>query len=108
MWRSYRTAPDVLENLTWQSHVLRNWTEHASGELNLQVQQVSKVTLQNQLALDMLLSKQHEVCGMLNLTDRECCITIHNATTTIAEAHQKMKEITEQTGELFQVMQPKD
>lgn len=104
---SYWTAPDVPENLTWQAHILRNWTERASGELNLQVWQVSKVTLQNQLALDMLL-QEHGVCGVLNLTDRECCITIHNATSTIAEAHQKMKEITEQTTELFQVMQAKD
>uniref|UniRef100_A0A8C9FCI5 Uncharacterized protein n=1 Tax=Pavo cristatus TaxID=9049 RepID=A0A8C9FCI5_PAVCR len=73
---------NVRENLIWQDHVLKNWTERASGELNLQ------------LALDMLLLKEHGVCGMLNLTDRGCCITIRNATTTIAEAGQKMKEIT--------------
>lgn len=99
---------NVPENLVWLAHILRNWTERASGDLNLQVQQVSKVTLQNQLTLDMLLLKEHGVCGMLNLIDRKCCITIHNTTTTIAESCQKMKEITTQTGELFQVMQLKD
>ncbi|KAM6077424.1 uncharacterized protein LJ206_008052 isoform 1-T1 [Theristicus caerulescens] len=98
----------VLENLTWQAHVLSNWTRHAFGELNLQVQQVSKMTLQNRLALDMLLLKEQGVCGMLNLTDGECCLTIHNATTTIEEARKKMREVSEQTGELFRAMQPKD
>lgn len=99
---------NVPENLAWLAHILRNWTERASGELNLQIQQVSKMTSQNQLTLDMLLLKEHGVCGMLNLTDRECCITIHTTTTTIAESCQKMKEITTQTSELFQVMQLKD
>lgn len=37
----------VLENLTWQVHVLSNWTRHAFGEINLQVQRMSKMTLQN-------------------------------------------------------------
>jgi len=45
---------------------------------------------------------------MLNGTGGEWCITIHNATTTITEAIQNTKEITKKTGELFQVMQPRD
>lgn len=76
----------ALENITWQVHVLSNWTRYTFGELNLQVQQVSKMTLQNRLALDMLLLKEQGVCGILNLSDAECCITIHNATTSIEEA----------------------
>lgn len=98
----------VWENLTRQVHVLSNWTGRSLEEPNLQVQQASKMALQDRLALDMLLLKEHGVCGMLNLTDEECCVTVHNATTTIEEARQKMKEIAEQTGELFQAMQPKD
>ena len=94
----------VLENLTWQAHILRNWTEHAFGELNLQVPQVSKMALQNRLALDMLLVKEQGVCGVLNRTAGECCVTIHNATTAIEEARQKMQEITAETGDLFQSM----
>lgn len=88
--------------------MLSNWTGRSLEEPNLQVQQASKMALQDRLALDMLLLKEHGVCGMLNLTDEECCVTVHNATTTIEEARQKMKEIAEQTGELFQAMQPKD
>ncbi|XP_076193727.1 uncharacterized protein LOC143160061 [Aptenodytes patagonicus] len=87
----------VLENLTWQMHVLSNWTSHTFGELNLQVPQVSKMALQNRLALDMLLVKEQGVCGVLNHTAGECCVTIHNATTTIEEACQKMQEITAKT-----------
>ena len=98
----------ALENLTWQVHVLSNWTSYAFREMNLQIQQVSKMTLQNRLALDMLLLKEQGACGMLNLTDGECCLTIHNATTTIEEAREKMREVTEKTRELFQAMQPKD
>lgn len=98
----------ALDNLTWQVHVLSNWTRYAFGEMNVQVQHVSKMTLQNRLALDMLLLKEHGVCGMLNLTKGECCITIYNASTTIEEARAKMKEVADKTGELFQAMQPAD
>ena len=76
--------------------------------MNIQLQQVSKMTLQNRLALAMLLLKEQGDCGILNHTEEECCITIHNATTSIEEAHTKMKEITDQTGELFCAMQSKD
>ncbi|KAK4828043.1 hypothetical protein QYF61_023081, partial [Mycteria americana] len=98
----------VLENITWQVHLLSNWTRYTLGELNLQVQQVLKMTLQNHLALDIILLKEQGVCGMLNLSDGECCITIHNTSTTIEEARTKMKEIADQTAELFQSLQPKD
>ncbi|KAK4806678.1 hypothetical protein QYF61_027679 [Mycteria americana] len=66
------------------------------------------MTLQNCLALDIILLKEQGVCGMLNLSDGECCITIHNASTTIEEAWTKMKEIADQTADLFRSLQPKD
>ncbi|KAK4829355.1 hypothetical protein QYF61_003282 [Mycteria americana] len=82
----------VLENITWQIRFRR--TQSTS-------QQVSKMTLQSHLALDIILLKAQGVCGMLNLVDGECCITIHNASITIEEAWTKMKEIANQTAELF-------
>lgn len=44
------------------------------------------ITLQNRSALEMLLLKEQGVCRMLNLTNGECCLTIHNATSTTEEA----------------------
>lgn len=66
------------------------------------------MTLQSRLALDMLLLKDQGVCGMLNLSEAECCITIYNASSSIEEAQAKMKEIADQTGELFRSTQPHD
>lgn len=70
----------------WQVHVLSNWTAHAFGEMNLQVQQVLKVALQNCFALDMVLVKEQCVCGVLNNRAGECHVTIHNARTRVEEA----------------------
>lgn len=98
----------VLENLTWLVHVLSNWTNYAFRERNIQIQQLSKMALQNRLALDILLLKEQGVRGMLNLTNGQCCITTHNTTTTTEEARKKMKEVSKQTGKLFRAMQSKD
>lgn len=97
----------VLQNTTWQMRVLSNWTHCAFGELNTQVQQGSEMIPQDRLALDMLI-KEHVICGMLNLTDGECCITIHNASISIEEARVKMREDTDKNWDLFQAMQPGD
>lgn len=105
---SRQTAPECSRKFSLAGSYTEKLDWTCIWRVNLQIQQVSKMTSQNQLTLDMLLLKEHGVCGMLNLTDRECCITIHTTTTTIAESCQKMKEITTQTGELFQVMQLKD
>lgn len=61
----------ALLKLTPQVQTLSNWTQLALKELNQWGQQVSKMTLQKPLALDM---KEHGVCRMLNLTEGECCI----------------------------------
>lgn len=76
-------------------------------ELNVQnvQEQVRKTALQNQLVLDMLLSKEQGICGMLNLTETQGCITIHNAASSIEEGQAKMKEITNQISEFFQSLQ---
>lgn len=76
----------VLEAITWHISVLSNWAQHAFGELNTQVQQTAKMTLQNRLAVDMILLKEQRLCGMLNLTESECYVTTHNTSTFIEEA----------------------
>lgn len=55
-----QTHHRALENLTWQVHVLSNCTRYAFGDLNKQMQQLSKMMLQNHLTLDMLLLKSKE------------------------------------------------
>lgn len=64
------------------------------------------MALQSRLALDILLLKKQGVYGMINLTENECTITIHNAMSSIEKAWAKVKEMANQTSELFQSLQP--
>jgi len=68
----------------------------------------NRSALQNRLTLDMLLLSEPGVYAMLNLTDGERCLTIHNAATSLEETRQKMKEVSEQAEELSHAMQLKD
>ena len=76
----------VLENLTWQVDILSNLTHYAFGEKNVQI---NRSALQNRLTLDMLLLSEQGVYAMLNLTDGECCLTIHSTTNSLEETQQK-------------------
>lgn len=80
----------VLENITWELHLWSSWTGYTFRELNLQFQQAPRMTLQNRLALGMLLLKEQGGCGMSNLTDGEHCVTIHDTSTPTEEAPAKM------------------
>jgi len=55
-----------IENLTWQVESLANWAKPAIIAVDLQLQATSKMTLQNRLALDMILLKENGVCGWLH------------------------------------------
>lgn len=63
------------------------------GELNIHIHQASKLTLQNKLALDMLLLKKQGVWGMLQLSEAECCTIIDNASSSTEKAKAKMREV---------------
>ncbi|GAB0209171.1 hypothetical protein GRJ2_003382800 [Grus japonensis] len=99
-----------IENLTWQVETLANWTRTAIEASNTQLQATSQMTLQNRLALDILLLKENGICGWLNNTypDETCCVSIPNVSVTLHEAMDEMRKIADQTRELREKMKPAD
>jgi len=65
-----------LYKLTGQVEKLANVTRKGFRQLNLQLQATSRMTLQNRMALDMLLLKEHGVCGYLRDKIDHCCVHI--------------------------------
>jgi len=82
-----------IENLTWQVESLANWTRIETHAVDLKLQATSKATLQNRLALNMVLLKESGVCGWLNASypDKTCCVSIPNISTTLHQAIGKMR-----------------
>ena len=82
-------------------------------DLNLQLQATTKMTLQNRMALDILLIKEHGVCGYLKDRVDHCCVHIPNVTadiehyisqlTKVEQEAEKEREYIEQSwvGALF-------
>lgn len=69
-----------LNNLTGQIEVLANATKIGLHDLNVQLQATSRMTLQNRLALDLMLLHENGVCGYLKLNDDKCYVHIPNVT----------------------------
>ena len=65
-------------------------------ELNLQLQATSRMTLQNRMALDMLLLKEHGVCGYLKNRVDDCCIHIPNVTQGVEHDQDLLGKIEEE------------
>lgn len=70
----------TLRNVPLQVETLANATQSGLNELSAQVHATSKTALQNQLALGLLLLKEHGVCGHMGFSNGSCCIHIPNVT----------------------------
>ncbi|XP_040977460.1 uncharacterized protein LOC121232958 [Aquila chrysaetos chrysaetos] len=96
---------DWLYQLTGQVEKLANVTRKGFRDLNIQLQATSKMTLQNRMALDMLLLKEHGVCGYLKDRLDHCCIHILNVTQDVEHDLELLGKIEKDTQELLQDMQ---
>lgn len=95
---TYRNR-EMLYNLMAQVDRLAKVTRKGFKDLNLQLQATTKMTLQNRMALDMLLIKEHEVCSYLKDKIDHCCVHIPNVTADVeydisqlAHVEQDLKE----------------
>lgn len=79
---NYRSR-EMLYKLTGQVDRLARVTWEGFKELNVQLQGTTKMTLQNRLALDLLLLKEHGVCGFLKGQVDHCCVHIPNVTADV-------------------------
>lgn len=76
---TYRNR-EMIYKLTGQVSRLARATKEGFRDLNIQLQATTKMVLQNRLALDTLLLKEHGVCGFLKDHIDHCCIHISNVT----------------------------
>lgn len=72
---TFRNRP-VTHNLNLQLEILANATHLGLVEINEKVQATAKTTLQNRLALDLLLLQEVRACLNLN----NSCVRIPNVT----------------------------
>ncbi|XP_030334304.1 uncharacterized protein LOC115604890 [Strigops habroptila] len=79
---AYRNR-EAIYNLIGQTERLAKVTKKGFRDLNLQLQATTKMTLQNRMALDTLLLKEHGVCGYLKDRIDHCCVHIPNVTADI-------------------------
>ena len=94
-----------LYKLTGQVEKLANVTRRGFRQLNLQLQATSRMTLQNKMALDMLLLKEHGVCEYLKGRRDHCCLHIPNVTQDVEHDLNLLKQIEKDTQEIQQDMQ---
>lgn len=90
----------VLHNLSLQVETLANATQIGLNEFNAQVQATSKMASQNRLALDLLLLKEHGVCGYIGLKNDLCCIHIPNVTDDLNHQIDRIKHVAQSSREL--------
>ncbi|XP_067158591.1 uncharacterized protein [Apteryx mantelli] len=83
----------AIDNLTGQVEVLANATQNSLWELNQQAQSTSKMTLQNRQALDLLLARDHGLCGYIQEDPENCCIHIPNVMGPLKEQLERIKKV---------------
>ncbi|RMC09694.1 hypothetical protein DUI87_13480 [Hirundo rustica rustica] len=96
---SYRNR-EMLYRLLGQTERLAATTKKGFRDLNLQLQATTRMTLQNRMALDLLLLKEHGVCGYLRNRVDHCCVHIPNVTEEIEKDIDQLEQIESKTKEL--------
>lgn len=79
-WVGIMKAREAVVRLAKEVEVGFNATNEALTLMNRQLQETSRMTLQNRLALDAMLVHNGGVCKYLNLSTEYCCISIPNVT----------------------------
>lgn len=98
-------------DISWDLHT--PWRPQSSGQvermnqtikgfkdMNLQLQATSRMTLQNRMALDMLLLKERGVCQYLKTKIDHCCIHIPNVTIEVEKDISQLETIESKTREI--------
>ncbi|XP_058701178.1 uncharacterized protein LOC131582363 [Poecile atricapillus] len=96
---SYRNR-EMLYKLLGQTERLAAATKKGFKDMNLQLQATSRMTLQNRMALDMLLLKEHGVCQYLKTKIDHCCIHIPNVTIEVEKDISQLETIESETKEI--------
>lgn len=96
---TYRNK-EMLYKLLGQTERLAVATKKGFKDLNLQLQATSRMTLQNRMALDMLLLKEHGVCGYLSNRIDHCCIHIPNVTVEVEKDIAQLESVEMNTKEI--------
>ncbi|TRZ17796.1 hypothetical protein HGM15179_009267 [Zosterops borbonicus] len=89
---TYRNR-EMLYRLLGQTERLASATKKGFKDLNLQLQATSRMAIQNRMALDMLLLKEHGVCGYLHDRTDHCCIHIPNVTKEVEKDISQLDDI---------------
>ncbi|XP_039244338.1 uncharacterized protein LOC120324666 [Pipra filicauda] len=96
---TYRNR-EMLFKLMGQTERLAAVTKKGFKDLNLQLQATSRMTIQNRMALDLILLKEHGVCGYLHAKDEHCCVHIPNVTQEVEKDISQLEQIDENVHEL--------
>lgn len=93
---AYRNR-EMIDRLIGQMDRLARVTKKGFREFNIQLQATTKMTLQNRMALDIMLLKENGVCGYLKDRVDHCCIHIPNVT---SEVEKDISQLTQTEKEL--------
>ncbi|XP_063257959.1 uncharacterized protein LOC134552841 [Prinia subflava] len=96
---TYRNR-EMLYKLLGQTERLAAATKKGFKDINLQLQATSRMTLQNRMALDMLLLKEHGVYQYLKTRIDHCCIHIPNMTIEVEKDISQLEIVESKTKDI--------